>query len=107
LAVVPDASPHRGRPAFVALVVGLLVLGLAALLGMNTWLAQDAFVVHNLQQERAQLAVTEDALARQVAAEENPNRLANRARALGMRSGGTPVFLVLPSGKVLGPRGTG
>lgn len=104
LAVVAPPRPRHGRSAFVAVVAGLLAAGLAALLVMNTWLAQDAFVVHNLQAERAELAVNEQALARELAAQEDPASLAARARALGMQSGGSPLFLELPSGRVLGAR---
>ena len=64
--------PKHGRSLFVAVVATVLALGLAALLTMNTVLAQDAFVLSSLQQRNAQLAVTEQALASQVAAQEDP-----------------------------------
>lgn len=102
LAVVASPHPKHSRSLFVAVVALLLGLGLAALLTMNTMLAQDAFVASSLQQRNAELAVTEQALAARVAAHEDPQALAARAWALGLRPSGTPVFLRLPDGKVLG-----
>ena len=107
LAVVASPRPKHGRSLFVAVVATVLALGLAALLTMNTVLAQDAFVLSSLQQRNAQLAVTEQALASQVAAQEDPGTLASRARVLGMRPSGPPVFLNLETGKVLGSRQAG
>ena len=43
-------------------------------------------MLSTLEQRNAELAVAEQALAAQVAAEEDPNRLAARARAMGMRA---------------------
>jgi hypothetical protein len=102
--VVAAPAARHGRSAFAAVVVTVLALGLAALLTMNTVLAQDAFVLTSLQQRNAELAVTEQSLATQVAAREDPNTLAARARALGMKPSGPPVFLNLANGKILGAR---
>jgi cell division protein FtsB len=109
LAVVEAPRPKHSRSVFVALVAMVLALGLAALLTMNTVLAQDAFVLSALQQHNAELAVTEQALASQVAAQEDPNKLAARARGLGMHASGAPVFLNLSTHKIIGsrPSGTG
>ena len=89
---------------FVAVVAGLLVVGLATLLALNTLLAQDAFVLSTLEQRNAELAVAEEALAAQVAAEEDPNRLAARARAMGMMPSGPPTFITVPDGKKVGAK---
>ena len=107
LAVVAAPRPKHSRSLFVVIVATLLALGLAALLTMNTVLAQDAFVISSLQQRNAELAVTEQALAAQVAAQDDPNKLATRARALGMHPSGPPVFLNLANGKVIGARPSG
>ncbi len=102
---VPE--PHRGRSAFVAVLAGLLALGLAALLALNTMLAQDAFVLSKLNQRSSELAIVEQSLAGQVADQEDPQRLALRAKALGLRPSGSPLFLRLPDGKVLGSKRVG
>ena len=57
LSVVPRPRPKAARGAFVLLIVALLVGGLMTLLALNTALAQDAFVVQNLQQQHNQLDV--------------------------------------------------
>lgn len=104
LVVVAPLAPRHGRSAFVAVTAGVLALGLAALLALNTMLAQDAFTLHTLQQQQTTLAVSEQSVAAALAKQEDPARLAMRARALGMRRGGAPLFLRLPDGAVLGAR---
>ena len=103
LHVVPAARRSSAPLApFVAVVTGLLVLGLAALLGLNTLLAQDAFRIHDLRQANARLGEREQALGRELAALESPATLAERAESLGMLPSSTPLFLRLPDGAVLG-----
>lgn len=102
LAVVAGPAPKHGRSVFAALVVGLLALGLASLLALNTVLAQDAFVAQTLERRSAELAVAEQAMAARVAVAEDPAQLADRARALGLREAGAPLFLRLPDGAILG-----
>jgi len=103
LHVVPRPRPKAARGAFVLLLVALLVGGLMTLLALNTALAQDAFVVQNLQQQSLQLEDQEQQLTQQVASLESPVSLAARARALGMVPGGRPTFLQV-GGAPVGPR---
>jgi cell division protein FtsB len=93
LSVVPRPRPKAARGAFVLLIVALLIGGLMTLLALNTALAQDSFVVQNLQHQRDQLTDQEQQLTQQVATLESPVSLAARARALGMVPGGRPTFL--------------
>lgn len=103
LRIVPAPT---GRPAplapFLAVVIGLLVAGLAALLLLNTLLAQDAFRLHDLQQSTALLAEREQALEREVTALESPGSVAERAEGLGMVPSMAPLFVRLPDGRILG-----
>jgi cell division protein FtsB len=103
LRVVPRPRPKAARGAFVLLIVALLVGGLMTLLALNTALAQDAFVVQNLQQQHDQLDDQEQQLKQQVAALESPVSLATRARALGMVPGGRPTFLRVGGPKPVAP----
>ena len=93
LRLVPAPRPRPKRGAFVLLVVVLLVGGLLDLLALNTALAQDAFVVQDLQQQQAQL---DDQAAAAPAAGRHP-RVAGTARGparmLGMDPGGRPALL--------------
>lgn len=103
LRVVPPPRRRRSpRTPFVLLVVGLLAGGLLGLLMLNTVLAQDAFVLHDLRTQSSALSDREDALVQQVAAREAPGALAARARALGMVPNPNPAFIRLSDGTVLG-----
>ena len=84
LAVVPPRRPQPVRGAFAGVVAAVLGLGLLALLGLNTLLGQNAFVIQDLRQQAAQLSDREEALRQEVAELEAPARLADQARALGM-----------------------
>jgi cell division protein FtsB len=95
LSVVPRPRPKAARGAFVLLIVALLIGGLMTLLALNTALAQDAFVVQNLQQQHNELDDQEQQLKQQLATLESPVSLAARARALGMVPGGRPEFLTV------------
>ena len=108
----PSASPRtaRSRPArptapesrtrFVFLVVGLLGGGLLCLLMINTVLATGAFRITALQQGNGPLAQRVQALHAQVAAEESPYSLAQRAAALGMVAQRRMHFLDLSTGRL-------
>jgi hypothetical protein len=90
------------RTPFVGLVVLLIVAGLMALLTLNTALQQASFTVSRLERQSAALLDREQALAQQVAVQEAPQRLAERARALGMVPSETPAFIRAGDGTVLG-----
>jgi hypothetical protein len=80
----------------------LLVLGLGALLMLNTLLAQGSFTLHSLDARVAELADREQALQQKVAELAAPQRLARRASAIGMVPSVNPAFLRASDGKVLG-----
>jgi uncharacterized membrane protein YukC len=83
-------------------VLVLLVLGLGALLLLNTLLAQGSFTLHTLDARVAELADREQALQQKVAELAAPQRLARRASAIGMVPSVNPAFLRASDGKVLG-----
>jgi hypothetical protein len=76
--------------------------GMIVILVINTALAQGAFTVSELQNQQASLAQEEQLLSQAVAAAAAPDALEKSARAMGMVPSQTPVFLKVPSGKVLG-----
>ncbi len=102
LAVVPARRPQPVRGAFAGVVAAVLGLGLLALLGLNTLLGQNAFVIQDLRQQAAQLSDREEALRQEVAELEAPARLADQARALGMVPAPQPAFVDPTTGAVLG-----
>jgi hypothetical protein len=81
--------------------------GLMCLLLLNTALAQNAFLVHNLQKSSAALSDEEQALALRLDRLSDPADLAARAAGLGMAPGGIPTYLppgtpIPPGARVLG-----
>lgn len=103
LRLVSPLRPEKAsRGVFAILVASLLGLGLVAMLLINTQLAQGAFVVSELTQQKAELAEREAVLNEEVAAAAAPSALSERARSLGMIPSQTPAFLRVPDGAVLG-----
>ncbi|MCW2904080.1 MAG: hypothetical protein JWO67_6345, partial [Streptosporangiaceae bacterium] len=81
-AVGAQSAPPRAP--FVLLVVGLLGGALVSLLLLNTVLAEDAFTLTKLQRSNKQLGQQRQALQEEIAREESPEVLAQKAKALGM-----------------------
>jgi hypothetical protein len=91
LALVPNPVRARRAP-FVALILGVLLLGLLSLLLLNTTTAQDAFKLHRLQASAADVADQRQALSEQVNQLTGPGGLAAQAVGMGMVPAGPPVF---------------
>lgn len=102
LAVVPRRVPQRTRVPFMALVSLVLLGGVVGLLLFNTSMQQAAFATTALEQQANTLAARQQTLAMELDVLRDPQRVAQRAQAMGMVPGGTPAYLQLPSGKVLG-----
>jgi len=100
LRLVPP-SPRAPRAPFVLLALFIVGAGVAALLVLNTVVAQDAFTLHDLDRNAAALAEEEQRLRQEIAALEAPAAVADRATKLGMVPAGDPVFLTM-DGTVLG-----
>ncbi len=81
-------------------MVGLLGGALLSLLMINTVLATGAFQITALQQGNITLAQREQTLQAQVAAQEAPGSLAQRAAILGMRVQPRLHFLNLKKGRL-------
>lgn len=103
------ATTGRGNPparartgVFAALVLAILTVGLLGMLWINTSLAQGAFTLTDLQQQRAQLIEVEQQLTDELARADSPAQLEQAARALGMVPQDVPVFLRLDDGQILG-----
>jgi hypothetical protein len=89
---------------FVLLLVGLLGGALVSLLLLNTVLAQDAFTLTELQRGNQQLLQQRQALQEEIAKEESPARLGQRAKALGMREPHQPAFVDAQTGRLVGSK---
>jgi hypothetical protein len=102
LTVVPPLRANPPRAPFVLLVGALLTTGLGALLLLHTALAEDSFRLHDLKARSVALADREQQLEQEVAAAASPQRLAARAKALGMVRSENPVFIRTADGRILG-----
>ncbi|HET7358390.1 MAG TPA: hypothetical protein VFJ09_17130 [Nocardioidaceae bacterium] len=102
LTVVPRHTNPATRVPFLALVSLLLVGGVAGLLLFNTSLQQASFTATSLEQRANLLDAKAQALQMQLARLRAPQRLAERARHLGMVPPGSPAFIQLSDGAVLG-----
>jgi hypothetical protein len=102
-APAPAARPGvTPRAPIVLVVVALLGGALVSLLLLNTVLAQDAFTLTELQQSNNLLTQQRQALQEQIAREEAPERLAQKAKALGMIQPVRPAFVDARTGRVAG-----
>jgi hypothetical protein len=81
--------------SFALLVLGLLGGALVCLLVINTTLGATTFRISQLQNTGANLMQEEQNLQRQIASEEAPAEIANRAYRLGMRPESQINFLDL------------
>ena len=102
LTVVPRHANPATRVPFLALVSLLLVGGVAGLLLFNTSLQQASFTATGLEQRANLLDAKAQALQMQLARLRAPQRLAERARHLGMVPPSSPAFIQLSDGAVVG-----
>ncbi len=94
------AATHVPRTRFILLVLGLLGGGLVCLLVINTTLAAASFRISALQRGNVALAQQAQTLQQQVATEESPSSLRQRALKLGMRTQPLMNFINLRTGHV-------
>lgn len=99
LAPLPVALP---RAPFLVLVVSIVVVGVLGVLLLNTKINENAFRLDSLRQQQAALDQQEQALERELAQRESPGELRAAAARLGLVPAGTPAFISLPDGRVVG-----
>jgi hypothetical protein len=91
-----------GKASFVLLIVALLSLGLAALLGVNTALAQSSFTVSRLQKKVADLDDQSASLQEKLSRSTSPDALAADAKKLGMVQAVSLGYVRLADGSISG-----
>lgn len=99
---VVTPEEHAGSAWFPVLCTALLLAGLAAVLGLNTAMAQDSFEVTAMEARSAELADTQAALEQSINNHSSPQNLATEARALGMVPSDTAAFIDIEKGRILG-----
>ncbi|WP_152361715.1 hypothetical protein [Microlunatus speluncae] len=96
-------DPPRLAPMpFLVVLIGVLGLGLAGLLMLNTSLQGQAFETRQLQRQESELAYRQVELETKLDKTAAPQELAERASALGLRPNPYPVILRLPEGTIEG-----
>jgi hypothetical protein len=98
-APLPIALP---RAPFLVLVVSIVVVGVLGVLVLNTRINENAFRLDSLRQQQSALDQQEQALNRELAQRESPGELRAAAARLGLVPAGTPAFINLPDGRVVG-----
>lgn len=95
---------RKGRPSLLPFVAVLLVLGLlgmVALLLLNTELNKGAFTIKQQKATATKLIQESEQIQQSLASLAGPSALASKASELGMVPNGNPAFLA-PNGSVLG-----
>lgn len=102
LVLVPTRASSARRTPFVVLVLGVLAAGMVGLLLFNTHMQQKSFQITALQDRADALVAQQQSLSLQVSRLRDPQRVAEKARSLGMVDPPAPAFVQVPGGKVLG-----
>jgi hypothetical protein len=97
----PHAAQRRptSRTPFILLLLGLLGGGLVCLLVINTTLAAASYRIDNLQRSNAAATQQVQDLQQQVASEQSPGSIEQRALKLGMRPQQVLNFVDLKTGR--------
>jgi hypothetical protein len=100
-------GPHRSPAAqgpqklpFIVLLIVLLAGALVCILVISTTLAEGSFRISTLRQADNALARQQEQLQQQVASEQAPAMIAQRAEQLGMRPPGVLRFINLRPGRI-------
>lgn len=102
LRLAPPPPVKVVRTPFVILVIVVVVAGVMGILMLNTRINQNAFRLAALREEQTKLDLRQQQLEQQIAQYESPGNLAAAAAKLGLVEPGSPAFIVLPDGKVIG-----
>lgn len=103
LAVVPRQRRGPAPRVPFAILVGLVLLGgVAGLLFFNTHMQKNSFTITSLELRAQELHAKEQSLRMQLDDLRDPQRLADRALAMGMLPPDSPAFLDLRTGEIVG-----
>lgn len=102
LTVVPRLRRRTPRVPFVILLSMLLVAGVVGLLMFNTTMQQNSFTATSLERQVEDLTARKEALEMELQRLNNPQRVAEEAKALGMVEGPVAGYVDLRDGTVSG-----
>ncbi|HEY8480115.1 MAG TPA: hypothetical protein VIL71_09825 [Spirillospora sp.] len=102
LRVAPPPPVARPHAPFVALILLLVVGGVAGILVVQTKVNENAFRLDQLREQQVALNLEEQRLRKEIAEHEAPGNLVAEALKLGLVRSGPPAFIRLPDGRVIG-----
>ncbi|MEI2712785.1 MAG: hypothetical protein V9G04_05675 [Nocardioides sp.] len=102
LRAVTTRRPRAPKVPFVVALTAILVGGVVGLLLFNTSLQQASFAAAQLEDQAQTLTAREQSLRMELDALREPQRVAEAAQKMGMVPAGTPAFLDLSTGRILG-----
>lgn len=102
LSVVPNRRIRAPRTPFAVLVLAVLAAGVVGLLMFNTHMQQASFRATALEQQAGGLVAQQQSLDMELERLRDPQRLAKKARALGLVAPAVPAFIRLADGAVIG-----
>lgn len=102
LAVVARPAPQRSVLPFVALCSLIAVAALASVLFLNIRMSDTSYEITRLQTEAQALREQTQTLQEQEDRFSTPQELQRRALELGMVPTGSPVYIDLATGEVIG-----
>lgn len=102
LRVAPPPPVAVPRAPFVALVLLVVIGGVLGILLLNTKINENAFVLHDLRQQQAELNHQQQLLEEEVAVAASSVQLIAAANRLGLVRDGQPPHLWVPSGRLDG-----
>ena len=101
LRLLPDLKPEEGRRTsargFIVILAAIVLLNVLALLAINTFMAQDAFVLERLKIATNATNDQRDAYLHMSESKASPDNLAAAASKLGMVPATTITYLDLNS----------
>jgi hypothetical protein len=102
LLVAPPLPVNVARAPFVAMLIGVVVLGVVGILVLTTMINANQFRLNDLQSKQAGLNQTEQQLQQNLAQQESPGSLVAAAHKLGLVPAGTLAYIQMPDGSVVG-----
>jgi hypothetical protein len=102
LLVAPPLPVNVARAPFVAMLIGIVVLGVVGILVLTTMINANQFRLNDLQSKQAGLNQQEQQLQQNLAQQESPGSLVAAAHKLGLVPAGTLAYIQMPDGSVVG-----
>lgn len=102
LTVVTRPNPSSSSVPFTLLCTAVIAVTLFAVLMLNISMSDTSFRLAELQKESHRLTVQEQSLAEESERLSTPQELQKRATELGMVPAGTPAYIDLGQGAIIG-----